>query len=164
MANGKYDAIVIGAGHNGLATAGYLAKDGLSVLVLERLDKVGGAVTTDEFYPGFSGPMCSYVVHIMRGKVVDVLNLRDHGFEFVAPGPGGTFGGRLHPFPDGSYLGGPEIRDRLDLISQIRQFSDSDARAYSGWLSFWEQAASILDPYFMTEPPTSLTSSLITPG
>jgi len=56
MAEDRYDAIIIGAGHNGLVTAGYLAKDGLSVLVLERLDKVGGACTTDDIFPGSTAP------------------------------------------------------------------------------------------------------------
>ena len=51
MENTEYDAIIIGAGHNGLVAATYLAKEGLDVLVLERLDRVGGAVTTDEFSP-----------------------------------------------------------------------------------------------------------------
>ncbi len=80
MAENRYDAIIIGAGHNGLVTAGYLAKDGLSVLVLERLDKVGGACTTDEIFPGFYGPMCAYICYMLQGKVIDDLRLRDHGF------------------------------------------------------------------------------------
>ena len=106
MANGTYDAVVIGAGHNGLVTAAYLAGEGMSVLVLERLDKIGGAVTTDEFAPGFMGPMCSYVVHALRGKVIDDLRLREHGFEFTDAGARGRVSSRLHPFPDGSYIGG----------------------------------------------------------
>ena len=65
--NNQYDAIVIGAGHNGMTAAGYLARDGLKVLVVERLDKIGGAVTTDEFAPGYLGPMCSYVCHVPPG-------------------------------------------------------------------------------------------------
>ena len=154
MADKTYDAIVIGAGHNGLVTAAYLAREGMSVVVLERLDKIGGAVTTDEFAPGFMGPMCSYVVHALRGKVIDDLRLRDHGFEFADAGPQGLAYRRIHPFPDGRYIGGPDMRDQLDLINQIRDFSEHDARNYSGWLDFWEQAASILDPYFLAEPPT----------
>ena len=150
MNDKKYDAIVIGAGHNGLVTAGYLARDGLKVLVLERLDKIGGAVTTDEFAPGFWGPMCSFVVHGLRGKIIDELKLKDHGFE-IARRSGA--GGRIHPFPDGTFLGGPEVRDDLDLAQQIRQFSENDARSYFSWVDFWEQAGSIFRPYFLTEPP-----------
>ena len=154
MANGTYDAVVIGAGHNGLVTAAYLAGEGMSVLVLERLDKIGGAVTTDEFAPGFMGPMCSYVVHALRGKVIDDLRLREHGFEFTDVGARGRVSSRLHPFPDGSYIGGPEVRDQFDTINQIQAFSEHDARNYPGWLDFWDQAAAILDPYYLKEPPT----------
>ncbi len=80
MTQSQYDAIVIGGGHNGLITASYLAKDGLAVLVLERLDKIGGACSTDEIFPGFHGPMCAYVCYFLQGKVIDDLQLRDHGF------------------------------------------------------------------------------------
>ena len=154
MAEAQYDAIVIGAGHNGLVTAGYLARDGLKVLVLERLDKIGGAVTTDEFSPGFLGPMCSYWCSSLRGKVIDDLRLRDHGFEIVHSrghlGQAFTF----HPFPDGSFLGGPHIKSELDAATQLRTFSESDARAYFEWNRFWERAAGIFNPYFLTEPPS----------
>ena len=155
MPDNQYDAIVIGAGHNGMVTAGYLARDGLKVLVLERLDKIGGAVTTDEFAPGYLGPMCSYVCHVLQGKVIDDLKLRDHGFE-ILPNThrvsGISFG--IHPFPDGTYIGGPEIQSPLDQANQFRQFSDNDARRFFDWLDFWEQAISIFSPYFMTDPPT----------
>ncbi len=154
MAQNHYDAVIIGAGHNGLVTAAYLAKDGLSVLVLERLDKIGGQVTTDEFSAGFSGPMCSDVTHLLQGKVIDDLNLREHGFEIVHPGTLVDKLNCIHPFPDGTYLGGPEVKDHLDRANQIRQFSEHDARSYFEWTSFWEQASGILHPYFLTEPPT----------
>ena len=155
MADNQYDAIVIGAGHNGMTTAGYLARDGLKVLVLERLDKVGGAVTTDEFAPGFLGPMCSYVCHVLQGRVIDDLKLREHGFE-ILPGHGAvghtTYG--IHPFPDGTYIGGPEVNSLLDEANQLRQFSENDARRLFDYVDFWERAVSVFAPYFMTEPPT----------
>ncbi len=154
MVQNQYDAIIIGAGHNGLVTAGYLAKDGLSVLVLERLEKIGGAVTTDEFSPGFNGPMCADICYLLQGKVIDDLNLREHGFELVHHRIGGDNDGYLHPFPDGAYMGGPGIKTSLDMANQIRQFSEHDARSYFEWTSFWEQASGILYPYFLTEPPT----------
>ncbi len=152
MTNDNYDAIVIGAGHNGLVTAGYLAQAGLSVLVLERLDKLGGAVTTDEFAPGFLGPMCSYISYIMQGKVVDDLKLRDHGFEIIRRPTGGFRG--IHPFLDGTYLGGPGIDSDFDLANQIAGFSEHDSRSYFQWRSFWEDAAGIFAPYFLSDPPT----------
>ena len=107
MTDRKYDAVVIGAGHNGLVTAAYLAKAGLSVLVLERLDKVGGACTTDEIFPGLYGPMCARLSHMLQGKVVDELRLHSYGFEIAVPPPGVGVGRRLRPFPDGAFLGGP---------------------------------------------------------
>ena len=152
MAQNRYDAIIIGAGHNGLVAAAYLAKNGVKVLVLERLDVVGGACTTDEIFPGFNGPMCAYGCGMLQGKVVEDLRLYDYGFEIAR-----SFGGirnAIHPFPDGTYLGGPEIKGPLDLADQIRQFSAHDARSYFSWASFLDQAAGILYPYFLTEPPT----------
>ena len=158
MAENQYDAIVIGAGHNGLTTAGYLAKDGLSVLVLERLDKIGGAATTDEFTQGFNGPMCSYIQYMLQGKVIDDLKLREHGLEVLKgpnkPGSGEASMSGIHPFPDGTFTGGPDIKSPLDAAEQIRQFSENDARNYFEWTSFWEQAASILHKTFLAEPPT----------
>ena len=151
MIDNQYDATVIGAGHNGLVTAGYLARDGLSVLVLERLDKVGGGATTDEFSPGYSGPMCAFVLHLLQGKVIDDLKLREHGLELAYIG---GVSSRIHLFPDGTFLGGPGIRNDFDVATQIRQYSEHDARAYLDWVSFWDQAASTLYPYFLTEPPT----------
>ena len=137
MVQNQYDAIIIGAGHNGLVTAGYLARDGLSVLVLERLDKVGGACTTDEIFPGFHGPMCAYICYMLHGRVIDDLHLRDHGLEIIPLGGSGQSSRRIHPFPDGTYLGGPEIKSDYDMASQLRQFSKADAQSYSDWLSFW---------------------------
>ena len=128
MAENQYDAIVIGAGHNGLVTAGYLARDGLSVLVLERLDKVGGAATTDEFSPGFMAPMCAYDLVLLQGKVIDDLKLREHGLEMAYSHAMSDKSSTIHLFPDGAFLGGPGIRNDFDTMEQIRHFSERDAR------------------------------------
>ena len=94
MQQHEYDAIIIGAGHNGLVTAGYLAQEGLKVLVLERLEMVGGAVVSDELAPGFTIPYCAYILHIMQGRVIDDLKLRDNGLDII---PFTTF--RFDPIP-----------------------------------------------------------------
>ena len=154
MENTEYDAIIIGAGHNGLVTATYLAKEGLDVLVLERLDRVGGAVTTDEFSPGFMGPMCSYVSHVLQGKVVDDLELRKHGLDFAYSRKESDSSRKIHLFPDGTFIGGPGNTDKFSLAKQLSSFNEKDAQAYFRWDSFWDEAASILYPYFLTEPPT----------
>ncbi|MCH8206534.1 MAG: NAD(P)/FAD-dependent oxidoreductase, partial [Chloroflexi bacterium] len=154
MTESQFDAIVIGAGHNGLVTAGYLARDGLSVLVLERLDKVGGAATTDEFSPGFMAPMCAYIVVLLQGKVIDDLKLREHGFEMAYSHASADMSSNIHLFPDGAFLGGPGISNDFDAAEQMRGFSERDARAYPNWVSFWDDASAIVYPYFLTEPPT----------
>ena len=78
-----YDAIVVGAGHNGLTAAGYLGKAGLKTLVLERRSIVGGAVVTEEIHPGFRVSTVSYVVSLLQGKVIRDLELKSHGFEML---------------------------------------------------------------------------------
>ena len=163
MAANQYGAIVVGAGHNGLVAASYLARDGLSVLVLERRDVIGGACTTEEFAPGFRGPYCASGLLHLQPKVIDDLKLREHGFEMAHVSSGTPYTGGIrkqggprgvHLFPDGTYLGGPEIQDESDRVAQIRQFSEHDARTYFDWVSFWREAVEILKPYFLTEPPT----------
>ena len=154
MAQNQYDAIVIGAGHNGLVNAAYLAKDGLSVLVLERLDRIGGACTTDEVFPRFNGPFCSYNCHALQGKVIDDLKLREHGFDIIKSGGDVGTGARFTPFFDGTYIGGPEAKSLVDVARQISDLNEHDGRTYLEWRDFWEQAAGILAPYVLTEPPT----------
>ena len=84
-----YDVIVIGAGHNGLTCAAYLAKAGLSVKVLERRSIVGGAAVTEEFHPGFKNLVYSYGVSLLSPKVIHDLELHTHGLEILER-PAGT--------------------------------------------------------------------------
>src|SRR5215216_5581539 len=84
MAGGNgavYDVIVVGAGHNGLTAAGYLAHAGLRVCVLERRDIVGGACVTEELWPGQRVSRASYVVSMLQPKVVEDLELKRFGYE-----------------------------------------------------------------------------------
>jgi phytoene dehydrogenase-like protein len=142
-----YDAIVVGAGHNGLVTASYLAREGMQVLVLERRDFVGGACITEELFPGFRVSRCSYICYLLQGKVIDDLELRKHGFEVHTLAPY-----RFHPFPNGQYL--LSWLDDKRTAEEIRRISPSDADRFPDWMAFWERAAGILHRYFLTEPPT----------
>ena len=95
----RYDAIVVGAGHNGLIAAGYLAKAGKKVLVLERRSIIGGATVTEEWFPGYHLSTCSYVCNLLLPEVMADLELERHGYE-VRPFDPQYF----VPFPDGSYF------------------------------------------------------------
>ena len=138
--NNKYDALVIGGGHNGLTTAAYLAKAGKKVLVLERRHVLGGAAVTEEIYPGFKYSVCSYVVSLLRPEVIRELELPKYDLEIIpldstfTPLPDGNLvsskGG--HPFsgigsrgdssPDGSGVKarqtGIVFRERVRLVLQ----------------------------------------------
>jgi phytoene dehydrogenase-like protein len=148
MAQQAYDAIVVGGGHNGLVTAFYLARDGLSVLVLERLERIGGAVATEELYPRFKVPFCAYIVHMLHGKIIDDLDLRSYGFDLYQP----VYVGSFHPFPDGTAIVGGSTPEMI--VQELAKFSEHDAQSYLGWSTFWERACRIIYRYFLTDPPS----------
>lgn len=143
-----YDAIVVGAGHNGLVCAAYLAKAGLDVLAVERREIVGGACATEELFPGYRISTCSYVAYILQDKVVRDLDLRRHGYR-VHPLPMKRF----FPYPDGRSLFFWNDTERT--CREIGEtFSERDATGYAALQDFWHRAAELLDPYFLCEPPT----------
>ena len=94
----RYDAIIIGGGHNGLVCAAYLARAGRRVLVLERRHVLGGAAVTEEVFPGFKFSVCSYVVSLLRPEIIRELDLPRHGLEIL------PLDGTFTPMPDGDYL------------------------------------------------------------
>src|SRR5688572_20698731 len=93
-----YDAIIIGAGHNGLVTAAYLARAGKRVLVVEQRHLVGGASVTEEVYPGFKFSVFSYVVSLLRPEIIRDLELPRHGLTIL------PLESTLTPLPNGDYL------------------------------------------------------------
>ena len=142
-----YDAVIIGAGHNGLVAGTYLARAGLRVLLVERRDIIGGACVTEELFPGYRISSCSYICHLLQEKVINDLELPKHGFEVYQLEPG-----RFHPFPDGRYL--VNWKDQHQTAEEISRYSSHDAQAYLEWSHFWERAGKLLHRYFLTPPPT----------
>ncbi len=121
-----YDVIVIGAGHNGLTCAGYLARAGLRVKVVERRHVVGGAAVTEEFHPGFRNSVCSYVVSLLNPKIIRDLQLGKFGLT-ILDRPSGSF----CLLPDGDHL--HVSRDASVARAEIARFSGKDAAVYDAF-------------------------------
>ncbi|MCP5094741.1 MAG: NAD(P)/FAD-dependent oxidoreductase [Chloroflexi bacterium] len=122
MTNKKYDAIIIGGGHNGLITAAYLAKAGKEVLVLEKRYLVGGATVTEEIFPGFKYTIFSYVVSLLRPDIVRDLQLPKHGLTIL------PLESTLTPLLNGDYL--YRDGDHHRSLRDIARHSQRDAGAY----------------------------------
>lgn len=142
----RYDAIVIGAGHNGLVTAAYLAKAGLQVLVLERRDTVGGAAVTEEVYPGFRFDPCAHGVGWLHPKVVQDLKLARHGLEILKSNP--TV---FTPLPDGDHL--LLWREAKKSAEAIRRFSKADADKWGRFCARLARLAGFLQAAYSITPP-----------
>ncbi|XP_021273699.1 pyridine nucleotide-disulfide oxidoreductase domain-containing protein 2-like isoform X3 [Herrania umbratica] len=119
----KWDALVIGGGHNGLTAAAYLARGGLSVAVIERRHVIGGAAVTEEIIPGFKFSRCSYLQSLLRPSVIRELELKRHGLKLLKP-----TATSFTPCLDGRYLlmGYDDHHNYLE----ISKFSKRDADAY----------------------------------
>src|SRR5712691_10663330 len=144
--SGSYDIIIVGAGHNGLVTAAYLARAGMRVLVLERREMVGGACVTEELWPGFKVSTASYVNSLLRPEVIRDLELRRHGFELLPRSPSS-----FTPFPDGRFLlMGP---DKELTRQQVAKFSTRDAEALPRYEAMLERVADFIEPTLLQTPP-----------
>ncbi len=142
----QYDAVVIGGGHNGLVAAAYLAREGLSTLVLEARDVVGGAAVSEHpFGPDYTVSMLSYVVSLLPPTLVRDLRLAEHGYHVFPQGP------YFAPRRDGRYLQLP--RDRAARREQIAAFSATDADAYDRWDDWLDRLGAILGPLLQQVPP-----------
>ena len=141
-----YDAIVVGGGHNGLTAAAYLARAGLSVCVLERRDVLGGACVTEEVWPGQRVSRASYVVSMLRPKVVDDLELKRFGYEPIPLDP---------PFATFDADGSAILFHNDDAAARasIARASRHDAEAMEAFNALMERMADVLRPLMLRPPP-----------
>jgi phytoene dehydrogenase-like protein len=145
----RHDAIVVGAGHNGLVTAAYLARAGRRVLVLERRDVVGGACVTEETFPGFKVSTAAYVSSLFHRQIVRDLRLAAYGFHVLPRDPSS-----FTPLPDGrSLLLGP---DPARNHAAIARFSARDAERYPRYEAMLERVAAVVEPTLTMTPPDLL--------
>ena len=141
-----YDAIVIGAGHNGLTAAAYLARAGLSTLVLERRDLVGGCCVTEEIAPGCRASTTSYIASMLRPEVIRDLDLGAHGLRMVPCEPGLQIA-----LPEGETIPWWSGMDRT--LAELRRHSPRDAETFARVDARLKKLARYLQPYFLEPPP-----------
>jgi phytoene dehydrogenase-like protein len=142
----RYDALIIGGGHNGLVCAAYLAAAGLKVMVLERRPIVGGAAVTEEFHPGFRNSVAAYTVSLLNPKVIGDLELARHGLRIVE-----RRCANFLPTADGRYLmtGGGRTE------AEVTRFSTRDATRLPEYGARLDAIADVLRDLVLTTPPNA---------
>jgi phytoene dehydrogenase-like protein len=142
-----YDAVVIGAGHNGLVAAGYLARNGLSTLVVERSDRIGGACITSEIIPGFRVSMAAQLLGMLRQRIIDDLELGRHGLRFRFRDPE-----IFVPFPDGHHVF--FYPDTPRTVASIGRLAPKDAAAYTRFDEHTTWIARIVGDFMLKPQPS----------
>src|SRR5215813_2862642 len=142
----RYNAIIIGGGHNGLVTAAYLARAGKKVLVLEKRELIGGCAVTEEIWPGYRVSTASYLTSLMQERIVRELELEKHGYRVDAKDP--AF---FSAFPDGRHFF--MWQDRSKTLQEISKFSRRDAEVYPQYEDQLERLAVVVEDLLLTTPP-----------
>ena len=141
----RYDAVIIGGGHNGLVCAAYLARAGKRVVVLERRERVGGAAMSEEVFPGFRFSVFSYVVSLLRPEIIRDLDLPRYGLHIL------PLESTLTPLPNGDYLA--QWNDHDQNRRELARHSSRDAEAYDEFGIVLHQMARLIKPILGVSPP-----------
>ncbi|HVO54041.1 MAG TPA: NAD(P)/FAD-dependent oxidoreductase [Solirubrobacterales bacterium] len=140
------DVVVIGAGHNGIVAAFYLAKAGLSVEVVEAKPTIGGACKTEELFPGYRFSTCANILAWFRPRVLADTKLLERGLVVEGGLP------RSHVLSGGR--GFTAWEDDAELRAELGRHSEADSRAWSQWSALWDDARDLLGPYLLSYPPS----------
>ncbi|MEO8461849.1 MAG: NAD(P)/FAD-dependent oxidoreductase, partial [Chloroflexota bacterium] len=147
----RYDAVIIGGGHNGLISAAYLARAGMKTLVLERRHLLGGAAVTEEIFPGFKFSIFSYVVSLLRPEIIRELDLPAHGLDIL------PLDGTFTPLHEGEGPKGGDylwrVNDHGRTIRELRRWSKNDAEAYEEYGQLMVDMARFIKPILGIVPP-----------
>ena len=149
----RYDAVIIGGGHNGLVSAAYLARAGLKTLVLEQRPVLGGAAVTEELFPGFRFSVFSYVVSLLRPEIIRDLELPKHGLDIL------PLDGTFTPLREGEgpAKGGGDylwrVNDHGRTMRELRRWSAGDAEAYEEYGQLMVDMARFIKPILSIVPP-----------
>ena len=146
VAGTRYDAIVVGGGHNGLTAAAYLARAGLSALVVERREIIGGCCVTEEIAPGCRASTTSYIASMLRPEVIRDLDLGAHGLRMIPCSPA-----LLVPFADRSVVCWWPERERT--VAELGRLSTADAKTFARVDDQLKKLARYLQPFFLEPPP-----------
>ena len=147
MIRERYDAVVVGAGHNGLVAANYLARAGKSVLVLEARDVIGGACVTEELIPGSRWSSCAFIAGLLRPEIIDELELERFGLDLYQ---GDALSYSL--FPDGTDMFIWKETDRT--LREIEKLNRPDAEAFVRFGARLQRFAGIVTPWLLQPPPS----------
>ncbi|RMF93515.1 MAG: NAD(P)/FAD-dependent oxidoreductase [Nitrospinota bacterium] len=142
----RFDVIVIGGGHNGLVTAGYLARAGLQVLVLERRPVVGGACVTEEPWPGYKVSTLAYLCSLLQPRIIQELELEKFGYHLYPKDP--AF---FTAFPDGRYLF--FWQEMRKTVEELKKFSPHDAAVYPEYEAQLARLAEFVESILLMTPP-----------